>query len=291
MTRRGSLAKPPCRDAVAALSQTSRRARTRQDRVALRNVAGMTTIDLSADVGESFGSHSMGDDERLLGALSSANIACGFHSGDAVTMERTVQLCLDRRVAIGAHPGFRDLVGFGRRAIEMSRAEVRADVLYQLGALHAFVVAAGGRLAHVSPHGRLGNLTVTDAVYAEGVLDAIEAFDPTLVVVGQPGLIHDLAEQRGLGTGRLGFPDRAYTPAGSLVSRREPDAVLHDVDLITERALGMALHGVVSSTDGTQIKVECDSILLHGDNAASVEAAHQVRRSLEDAGVQIAARF
>jgi UPF0271 protein len=250
----------------------------------------MTTIDLSADVGESFGSHQMGDDERLLGALSSANIACGFHSGDPVTMARTVRLCQERGVAIGAHPGFRDLVGFGRRTIEMSRAEVCADVLYQLGALHAFVVAAGGRLAHVSPHGRLGNLTATHEVYAEGVLDAVEAFDPSLVVVGQPGLIHDLADDRGLRTGRLGFPDRAYQPDGALVSRREPGAVLHDVDLITQRAVAMALEGVVTATDGVAIPVACDSILLHGDNAASVDAAFRVRSALEEAGLRIAAR-
>jgi UPF0271 protein len=251
----------------------------------------VTTIDLSADVGESFGSHRMGDDERLLGALSSANIACGFHSGDPLTMERTVRLCLEQDVAMGAHPGFRDLVGFGRRTIEMSRAEVRADVLYQLGALHGFVVAAGGRLAHVSPHGRLGNLTTTDEVYAAGVLDAVEAFDPSLVVVGQSGLIHDLADERGLRTGRLGFPDRAYQPDGALVSRREPDAVLHDIDVITERAVTMALKGVVLATDGVEIPVQCDSILLHGDNAASVDAALQVRRALEDAGLEIAARL
>lgn len=251
----------------------------------------MTTIDLSADVGESFGPHRMGDDQRLLGALSSANIACGFHSGDPVTMERTVQLCLENGVAIGAHPGFPDLVGFGRRTIEMTRAEVRADVLYQLGALHAFVAAAGGELAHVSPHGRLGNLTTTDAAYAEGVLDAIEAFDPSLVVVGQAGLIHDLADERGLRTGRLGFPDRAYRPDGALVSRRERGAVLHDIEVITERAVTMALSGVVCATDGVQIPVECDSILLHGDNAASVDAALQVRAALEDAGLEIAARL
>jgi UPF0271 protein len=251
----------------------------------------MTTIDLSADVGESFGSHQMGDDERLLGALSSANIACGFHSGDPVTMERTVRLCLEQGVAMGAHPGFRDLVGFGRRTIEMSRAEVRADVLYQLGALHAFVVAAGGRLAHVSPHGRLGNLSTTDEVYAEGILDAVEAFDPSLVVVGQSGLIHDLAEKRGLRTGRLGFPDRAYQPDGALVSRREPHAVLHDIDVITQRAVTMALEGVVTATDGREIPVECDSILLHGDNAASVQAALHVRAALEDSGLDIAARL
>lgn len=249
----------------------------------------MTTIDLIADVGESFGSHRMGDDERLLGALSSANVACGFHSGDPVTMERTVRLCLDQGVAIGAHPGFHDLVGFGRRTIDMTREEVRADVLYQVGALHAFVVAAGGRLTHVTPHGRLGNLTVTHEAYAAGVLDAVEAFDPALPVVGQPGLIHELAEARGLRGRRIGFPDRAYEPNGALVSRREPDAVLHDVDRITERALAMVLTGVVEARGGGEVPVPCDSILLHGDNAASVDAAHQVRQALEDAGVEIAA--
>lgn len=249
----------------------------------------MTTIDLIADVGESFGSLRMGDDERLLGALSSANVACGFHSGDPVTMERTVRACLDQGVAIGAHPGFHDLVGFGRRTIDMTRDEVRADVLYQVGALHAFVVAAGGRLTHVTPHGRLGNLTVTHETYAAGVLDAVEAFDPSLPVVGQPGLIHELAETRGLKARRIGFPDRAYEPNGELVSRREADAVLHDADQITERALAMALTGKVAARNGDEVAVACDSILLHGDNAASVEAAHQVRQALEDAGVTIAA--
>lgn len=249
----------------------------------------MTTIDLIADVGESFGSHRMGDDERLLDALSSANVACGFHSGDPVTMERTVRLCVEKGVAIGAHPGFHDLVGFGRRMVEMSREEVRADVLYQVGALHAFAVAAGTRLTHVTPHGRLGNLIVTHEVYAEGVLDAIEAFDPSLPVVSQPGLVHELADARGLPSRRIGFPDRAYEPDGALVSRREPDAVLHDVDRITERALAMVLSGKVEARGGGHVEVPCDSILLHGDNAASVDAAHQVRQALEDAGVTVAA--
>ena len=232
----------------------------------------MTTIDLIADVGESFGSHRMGDDERLLGALSrptspvASTPATRHHGAHGGALPRAGRR--DR-----AHPGFPDLVGFGRRAIEMTRAEVRADVLFQIGALHAFVVAAGGRLVHVSPHGRLGNLTVTDATYAAGVLDAIESFDPSLVIMGQPGLIHDLADERGLRSGRMGFPDRAYEADGALVSRREPDAVLHDIDLITERALTMALEGVVVARSGEEISVGCDSILLHGDNAASVDAA------------------
>lgn len=249
----------------------------------------MPTIDLTADIGESFGSHQMGDDERILDALTSANIACGFHAGDPRTMEVAVRACIDRGVAIGVHPGFRDLVGFGRRTIEMTRDEVRADVLYQIGALHAFVTAAGGRLDHVSAHGRLGNLTVTDETYASGVLDAIKTFDQDLVVVGQSGLIHKLAEELGMRVGRLGFPDRACEDDGSLVSRREPDAVIHDPELIAQRAVSLAVNQTVLSRHGNEVHVPCSSILLHGDNAASVDAAFRVRDALEAAGVTIAA--
>ncbi|MCW2756964.1 MAG: LamB/YcsF family protein [Nocardioidaceae bacterium] len=248
------------------------------------------TIDLMADIGESFGSWTMGDDARLLDALTSANVACGFHAGDPRTMETAVNQCVERGVVIGAHPGFPDLVGFGRRTVDLTRDEVRTDVLYQLGALQAFATAAGARLHHVSPHGRLGNLTVTDPTYADGVLDAIEQLDPSLVVVGQPGLIHELAQERGLQVGRLGFPDRAYEDDGALVSRREDGAVLHDVALIAERAVSLALHQSVVSRNGVEVSVACDSILLHGDNDASVAAAFEVRTALEAAGVRIAAQ-
>jgi UPF0271 protein len=250
----------------------------------------MRSIDLVADIGESLGDWVMGDDESLLDTLSSANIACGFHAGDPKTMEDSVRRCLERGVLIGAHPGFRDLIGFGRRTVEMTRDEVRRDVLYQLGALNAFVTAAGSRLNHVSAHGRLGNLTVTHETYAGGVLDAIEAFDPTLCVVGQPGLIHELARARNMSVGLLGFPDRNYEDDGSLVSRREPDAVLHDPIVIAERAVSLALEQTVRSRSGAAVTVPCDSILLHGDNAASVEAARHVRKALEDAGVVIGPR-
>ena len=250
----------------------------------------MPTIDLNADIGESFGPHVMGQDELLLPTLTSANVACGFHAGDPRTMERTVRLCREAGVAIGAHPGFPDLVGFGRRAIEMSREEVRADVLYQLGALDAFVRAAGGRLEHVSPHGRLGNLTVTDETYAAGVLDAVEAFDPAVVVLGQPGVVHELARERGLRSGRLGFPDRAYEADGALVSRREPDALVHDPAEVAQRAVAMVTDGTVTSRAETPVAVEVDAILLHGDSPGAVDAARLVRQALEQAGVTIGAR-
>jgi len=244
-------------------------------------------IDLIADIGEGFGSYQIGDDDRLLDVLTSANVACGFHAGDPRTMEHAVLGCLERGVGIGAHPGFNDRVGFGRRTMDMSVEEIRTDVLYQIGALYAFVTAAGATLVHVAPHGRLGNLTVTDERYATGVLDAIEAFDRSLLVVTQPGILERLARERGLRVGRLGFPDRAYEKDGTLVSRRDADAVLHDPELIAERAVAIATTGVLRSRDGAEVRVECDSLLLHGDNLASVNAVHQVRSSLEKAGISI----
>lgn len=244
-------------------------------------------MELIADVGEGLGSLTTGNDEQILDILTAANIACGFHSGDPRTMKRTVATCREKNVAIGAHPGFPDLVGFGRRAIDMTREEVRTDVLYQLGALSAFVRAAGDTIRHLSPHGRLGNLTVTDETYAAGVLDAVEDFDPSIVVIGQPGLIHELAQERGIATGRLGFPDRTYESDGLLTSRLIPGAVLDDPEQIARRAVAMALEGKVESRSGEFVSVECNAILLHGDNATSVQAARAVKEALEDAGVQV----
>jgi UPF0271 protein len=246
------------------------------------------SIDLSADIGESFGSYRMGNDAELLESLTSANVACGFHAGDPREMQRAVSDCVRLGVAVGAHPGFPDLVGFGRRAIEASADEVRTDVLYQIGALSAFARAAGTRLTHVSPHGRLGNLVVSDERYSMPVADAVEAFDPTLVVVTYTGALSRIARDRGLPVGLLGFPDRAYEDDGTLVSRREDGAVLHEPEVIAERAVRMAVDGTVVARSGREIAIEIDSLLLHGDNEASVRAARQVRRAIEDAGVKVA---
>ena len=245
-------------------------------------------VDLSADIGESFGSYRMGRDEEILQFLTSANVACGFHAGDPRVMQRSVAACLDRGVAVGAHPGFPDLVGFGRRAMEASAEEVRTDVLYQLGALAAFATAAGTVLRHVSPHGRLGNLVVSDEKYAAPVADAIKAFDPSLVVLTYSGALERLARERGMTVGLMGFADRAYEDDGSLVSRREEGAVLHDPELIAERAASMVTLGTVVSRHGNTVPLDVDSILLHGDNEASVRAAKLVRDALQAAGVQLA---
>ena len=245
------------------------------------------SIDLVADIGESFGSHRLGDDARILRTLTSANIACGFHAGDPRTMAASVRACLDNDVSIGAHPAFPDLVGFGRRAMELSREEIRTDVLYQIGALAAFARVAGTSLTHVSPHGRLGSLVATDRHYALGVADAIEEYGD-LTVLTMSGELERVAKGRGLPVVVYGLVDRAVEDDGSLVSRRESDAVVHDIDLIVERALSMVLDASVRSRNGARVEVVCDSLLLHGDNPASIDAAEHIRAALEREGVEIA---
>jgi 5-oxoprolinase (ATP-hydrolysing) subunit A len=244
-------------------------------------------VDLSADIGESFGSYRMGRDTDILDSLTSANVACGFHAGDPRVMAESVAACVERGVAVGAHPGFPDLVGFGRRAIDASAEEIRTDVLYQLGALAAFARAAGTPVTHVSPHGRLGNLVVSDEAYARPVAEAVEAYDPEMIVVTYSGELARLARARGLRVGLLGFADRGYEDDGTLVSRKDPDALLHDPERIAERAVEMVTTGGITARSGKHIELDVDSVLLHGDNEASVAAARRVRAGLEAAGVVI----
>ena len=248
-----------------------------------------STVDLVADIGESFGSWTMGDDALILRTLTSANIACGFHAGDPRTMKRSVELCLENDVSIGAHPSFPDLVGFGRRAMELSREEIATDVIYQVGALQAFARAAGTEVRHVSPHGRLGTLVATDPHYAQGVADGIEQLDATLTVLTMTGELEREARARGLRVVVFGLVDRNLEDDGTLVSRRDPEALVHDEDALVERALSMVLDGSVLSRHGTRIEVTCDSLLMHGDHPSSVRTAERIRAALEEAGVEIAA--
>jgi len=244
-------------------------------------------VDLVADLGEGFGQYKMGDDEALLGFLSSANVACGFHAGDPRIMDRTVKLCVQLGVRVGAHPSFPDLVGFGRRAIDASGEEVETDVMYQMGALAAFAAANGTTLQHVAPHGRLGNLVVSNPAYADAVVRAVQRFDPSLIIVSYAGALIDAASAAGLRYGVIGLGDRAYRSDGSLVPRTQPGAVIEDEDEIEARVLRMVLEGVVTSVDGVDLPVTCDSILLHGDNAHAVLFASRVRAGLIAAGVRI----
>ncbi|WP_416972750.1 LamB/YcsF family protein [Streptomyces sp. 4F14] len=247
------------------------------------------TVDLVADLGEGFGAYTMGDDESLLELLTSANIACGFHAGDPRIMDATVRSCVEKGVAVGAHPSFPDLVGFGRRAMDLTPDEVRTDVLYQVGALQAFAVAHGTRVRHVAPHGRLGNLVAVRADYAQAVVEAVASLDDSLTVLAQDGELADAARKHGLRVAVVGIADRAYRDDGTLVPRSEPGAVLHDPDEIARRTLRMVTDGVIESASGKDIPVACDTVLLHGDTPGAITLARLVREQLLAAGVEITA--
>jgi UPF0271 protein len=244
-------------------------------------------VDLVADLGEGFGAYTMGDDEALLDVLSSANVACGFHAGDPRIMDATVAQCVRRGVAVGAHPSFPDLAGFGRRAMDLTADEVRTDVLYQVGALQAFATAHGTRVEHVAPHGRLGNLVAVRRDYAEAVADAVASIDPAMIVLAQDGELANAARAKGLKVGIVGIADRAYRDDGTLVPRTEPGAVIHDEDEIAARTTRMVTEGVIRSVGGRDLPVVCDTVLLHGDTPGAISLAHRVRKELIAAGVTI----
>jgi UPF0271 protein len=246
-------------------------------------------IDLNADLGETWGNRPTGDDEALLDVVTSANIACGFHAGDAETMARTVAGAVQRGVSVGAHVSYRDREGFGRRFIDVPSAELRADVTEQLGALAAACGVAGTRLAYVKPHGALYHAVCTHPGQAEAVVTAILAFDPSLALLG----LHDtvatrLADEVGLTSVIEAFADRAYTPEGGLVSRGTDGAVLHDADTVADRILDLVTTGSVPAFDGTRVAIAARSICVHGDSPGAVAMARAVRARLEAAGHSLA---
>ncbi|MGY3554007.1 LamB/YcsF family protein [Williamsia sp. R60] len=248
----------------------------------------MTTIDLNSDIGESFGRWELGDDEAMLDLVTSANIACGFHAGDPSTIARTARWSVQRDVRIGAQVAYRDLAGFGRRFVDASRTELTDDVVYQIGGLQALAVAAGGSVTYVKPHGALYNTAVHHEEHASAVVDAVAAVDPGLAILGLPGSrLLELAEQRGLRVIREAFADRGYTPSATLVSRREPGAVLHDPGAVAERVLRMVSDGVVEAVDGSSVKIDVDSVCVHGDSPAAVQMARTVRDILAANGVEV----
>ena len=249
------------------------------------------SIDLVADLGEGYGSWSMTDDDALTMIVTSANVACGFHAGDPSIMRRTVELCVERGVAVGAHPGFQDLRGFGRRPVDLPMADLEADIVYQLGALEAFLRPHGARLRHVTPHGSLGNLAADREDYARAVVRATRAYDPGLTILFQESRITEAAREAGLDVGRVGFCDRHYNDDGSLVSRRSPRALLHDSAEIAQRAVRMAAESTVDSVDGKVLHLPCESLLIHGDSPVAVETAAAVREALESAGITVRGRL
>lgn len=247
-------------------------------------------VDLNSDLGEGFGAWSLGDDLALLDVVTSANVACGFHAGDPRTMERTVAAAAERGVVIGAQVSYPDLVGFGRRQMEVAPADLSADVLYQLGALEAFARVAGTVVRYVKPHGALYNRTVVDPVQAGAVAAAIRLYDPSLPVLTLPGsALARAAQAAGVPVVAEGFADRAYTAEGQLVPRAEPGAVVDDEGEVVRRAVRMVVDGRVEAHAGGEVELRVASLCVHGDTPGAARLAQAVREGLEAAGVSLQA--
>lgn len=246
----------------------------------------MAVIDVNADLGEGFGIWELGDDLALLDVITSANVACGFHAGDPLIMRRVCAAAVARGVVIGAQVSYRDLAGFGRREMDVAAPELTAEILYQLAALDGIARTEGGRVAYVKPHGALYNRVSRDAEQAAAVADAVRAYDASLPLLTLPGsAVHDVAD--GLTVVAECFADRAYTPSGGLVSRREPGAVVHDEKAVVERAVRMAVDGTVVAVDGSEVALKARSICVHGDTPGAVALARSVRAALSGAGVAL----
>jgi UPF0271 protein len=246
------------------------------------------TVDLNSDLGEGYGRWSLGDDEAMLALVTSANVACGFHAGDPSTLRRVCAQAVERGVAIGAQVSYRDLAGFGRRYIDVPHDELVDEIVYQIAALDGFARIAGGRVTYVKPHGALYNRAAADAQTAAAVAEAVRLYDRSLPVLGLAGS-HLVTEAlaAGLATAAEAFADRAYTPEGALVSRREPGAVLHDPDEIAARCVQLVTEGTVRAVDGTTVTVRADSLCVHGDTDGAVDIARRVRLGLQQAGVEL----
>ena len=250
----------------------------------------MAGIDLNADLGEGFGVWQLGDDDAMLGIVTSANVACGFHAGDPAGLLRVCRSAAERGVRIGAQVSYRDLAGFGRRFIDIAAEDLVADVVYQIGALQAIAAASGTTVSYVKPHGALYNTIVTDREQAAAVVEAVHLVDATLPVLGMAGsAFFDEANRRGLRTVAEAFADRAYRPDGRLVSRREPGAVLQDPAAIAERVATMVTSGQVTAIDGSRIKVSVESGCVHGDSPGAVQIATAVRDRLKASGADVRA--
>lgn len=248
----------------------------------------MHMIDINSDIGESFGAYRLGDDASVAEAITSANVACGFHAGDPLVMKKTAMLCAAKNIAIGAHPGYPDLVGFGRRNMACSPDEVYSDCLYQIGALAAFCAANGLALQHVKPHGAMYNQAAKDPKLADAIAAAVKDAGPSVILMGLAGSEFErAAKDAGVPFAAEAFADRAYMPDGSLVPRSRPGSVIHDVAAAAARVVRMATEGTAEAIDGTIISFRPHSICLHGDTPEAVEMAKAVRKALEAAKVEV----
>jgi len=248
----------------------------------------MYKVDLNSDIGESFGNYKLGLDEEVAKYISSANIACGWHAGDALIMDDTVKNAVDQGVAIGAHPGYPDLVGFGRRNMDISLKEARAYILYQYGALQAFAQAHKTFVQHIKLHGAFYNTASVDEKFAKAILDMMLELDENLILMALSGsLIAKMAKEMGVKVAQEVFADRAYNKDGTLVSRKIEGSVIHDADEAIARTKRMILEGKVTTIDGEDIDIVADSICVHGDNPEAVEFVKNIRKSLIDEGIEI----
>ena len=249
----------------------------------------MASIDLNSDLGENVPGRIVSDDAAMLEIVTSANVSCGFHAGSPEGIRQTLAAAVAGGVVIGAHPGYRDYENFGRTAMDPDSATLQAHVEYQLGALIGLTAAVGGRVAYVKPHGALYNTIARDERQAADVVAAVRAIEPDLVLLGLAGgVVLDVAERAGLRVAAEAFADRAYQPDGQLVSRTQDGAVLHDPVAVAERMVRFAEEGVIRAIDGTDVRVDAQSICVHGDSPGSVAMAAETKRMLHDAGITIA---
>jgi UPF0271 protein len=251
----------------------------------------MRKIDINCDMGESFGVYTLGMDGEVIQYISSANIACGYHAGDPQVMNKTVRMASENGVRVGAHPGFPDLAGFGRRNMDCTPDEVRDFVIYQIGALKGFCTLHGVEMQHVKPHGNLYNMSVSNESLSRAIAEAIAAVDRNLiwVVLGgaQSSLVRKIASEKGIRVAFEAFPDRTYESDGTLTSRKKPGAVIEDPLKSTEQALRMALDNEITAADGTRLTMEIHTLCLHGDNPSAVHHTRSIRQALEAEGVSI----
>ena len=245
-------------------------------------------VDLNSDLGESFGAYTMGLDDEVMKYVTSANIACGWHAGDPLIMDKTVAEAIRNEVAIGAHPGYPDLIAFGRRNIDITPQEARAYMLYQVGALSAFVKARGASLQHIKLHGAFYNTACVKVDLADAIVDAVLEYDKNLILMALSGsYILKRAEEKGLRVAHEVFADRAYNTDKTLVNRKLPGSMIHDEDAAIERIKRMIFEGKVTSIDGTDIEIKADSICVHGDNPNAVNFVKNIRASLEGEGIEV----
>ena len=250
-------------------------------------------VDLNCDMGESFGDYCLGCDDQVISFITSANLACGFHASDPLTMDRAIRLCAEHGVAVGAHPGYPDLRGFGRRNLDSTPEEVRGDVLYQVGALAGLAKARGVELQHVKPHGAMYNTAASHPPTAQAIAQAVASYDPGLILVTLAGpggeIFRAIAQEAGLRVASEAFADRAYTAEGRLVPRGTAGAVIHDPAVVAARCLRMATEGVVEAIDGSLVPLKADTICVHGDTPSAVELVKAVSRAMAEGGVELRA--